>query len=158
MKRRILWFVVGALMLVGVVVFFLAWDAERAVRLIDNPTAILGGVISALGVVLAAVLPALLRVEKVTGLIRDNVQNGHKVPLRQEQDDRHEELMLVVTRLGSGIDNLSRRLDGQASDIRGIRKDIGRTLDWQEKANTALGSVEKRVREIEHHCCPEEYR
>ena len=50
---------------------------------------------------------------------RAQVENDHPTNLREESDARHGEVM-------HGIHRLDKQLEGVNSDIRGLRKDIGR--------------------------------
>ncbi len=64
----------------------------------------------------------LEHVKRDAAATREQVQNNHSTNFREELDERHAE----VTR---GQERIYRHLEGVSSDVRGIRKDIGRIDD-----------------------------
>lgn len=61
----------------------------------------------------------LEHVKRDAAITREQVQNSHTTNLREEQDERHQEVM-------RGIHRLDKQAEGTTADVRGIRKDIGR--------------------------------
>lgn len=71
---------------------------------------------------------------------RNQVENDHSTNLREEQDTRHRESMAAIRELRTHVD---RRFDATGSDIRGLRRDIGRLTDSDEH-------LEERIRDLEN--------
>lgn len=95
--------------------------------------------ISAMGLVLVALIGLVGRISvKVTrigkdaAVAREHVANDHfdaegnPINLRVEQDERHQELL---DRIDSVSTHTNQQFDGVRSDIRGIRRDVGRVTD-----------------------------
>lgn len=81
-------------------------------------------------------------IESKLEAVREQVQNSHETNLREEQDERHEE---VVKRL----DRLDGRLDGTARDIGRLdRRDILRVEETQE-IRRSLATVETKTAAID---------
>lgn len=60
---------------------------------------------------------------------RAQVENDHTTNLREEGDDRHRELV--------------HRLEGLASDIRGLRRDVGRLTDTDHDHEKRIDDLER---------------
>lgn len=102
----------------------------------------IGQTVSTLGVVASAVLPTMLSSRKDTAVIREQVQNSHQEPLRNDLDGKHDTVIEKLNRLEARIDS---RFEGVASDIRGIRRDVGRVSDQGLRTQDAIISLADRV-------------
>jgi hypothetical protein len=118
---------------------------------------VVGQALALLAVVAAGILPSLLQQQKsieetkrVTHIVRDEVQNSHDINFRDNVDSNHGEVVDLFRQLDAKFE---RRFDGMASDIRGVRKDIGRNTDQTDGLRTELRehrrSVNSKIDEIE---------
>lgn len=93
---------------------------------------LIGQTLALLGVVAAAFLPSLISTRKDAAVVRDQLENSHvdnpqRVSnVRENIDSNHIEILKRLDRFETRVD---RRFDGMASDIRGVRRDIGRHAD-----------------------------
>lgn len=88
------------------------------------------GIIIAIVAACGGVMVALLnRTRQHSKAIRDQVENDHSTNLRVEADDRHAELV--------------HRIEGIASDVRGIRRDLGRHADHLGRHEERLDYLER---------------
>ena len=81
----------------------------------------------------------ILAIQEDTRASRAQVENSHTTNLRVEQDDRHGEII-------ARFDKQDRRIGGIESDIRGLRKDIGRLDDKGEKLDERIHDLETNER------------
>jgi archaellum component FlaC len=95
--------------------------------------AIIVSLIVAVGGVLAAIFGRQL------GRIRRQVENSHSTNLRDDIDNQHREVMGQLGRVAD-------RLEGTASDIRGIRKDIGRLESKDDRLDDRIHELDKEMR------------
>jgi archaellum component FlaC len=93
--------------------------------------AIVVSLIVAVGGILAAILGRQL------GRIRKQVENSHSTNLRDDMDSQHREVMGQLGRVAD-------RLEGTASDIRGIRKDIGRLESKDDRLAKQIHDLEQK--------------
>lgn len=90
-------------------------------------TEILVAIVGTAGLILVALIGN--RARQHAKATRDQVENSHTTNLREEADDRHRELV--------------RRLEGVASDVRGIRRDLGRHTDHLTDHEKRLDLIER---------------
>ncbi len=168
-RNIILWVVIGAIIILGVIVLLSALgETKRGEPMIENPGTLIGGVITGLGGLMTLLLPLLLKVEKTQEAVKEQVENSHKKPdgspinLRDDLDTKpsqdyldevvdglkdhvEEHLSRVTDTLTRAIQSLDRRIEGSASDIRGMRRDIGRANDNIRENTAQIQEVSKTV-------------
>jgi hypothetical protein len=102
--------------------------------------------LTTLGLVAAAILPSLLGTRKDSAVVREQVENSHvtnpdKISnVRDDMDSKHEEIRDLIEK---HTERMEARFNGMASDIRGVRRDIGRSSD----AITELQTDHKHLRD-----------
>lgn len=71
-----------------------------------------------------------------TGQVKEQVTNAHNTNLRDDVDgaraesaQQHDAVMAQLDGLGRTIDVLAEQVAGTASDVRGMRRDIGRNTE-----------------------------
>lgn len=135
-RNAVLWTVAGAFALLGIIVFVAATgQTEKGEAIIENPGALFGIVITSLSSIMAILLPILLRAEKNTEIAKEQLQNEHKnadgtpLNIRDDLDDKHEVILTKLESLQGGVNMAIRLSEGNASDIRGMRRDVGRVQD-----------------------------
>jgi hypothetical protein len=95
-------------------------------------------IIAAIGAVAVAWIGRkLVTIQKDTKASREQVENSHNTNLRDDLDGRHGEVMRV-------LDRLYRQFEGMGSDIRGIRKDIGRLESSDDRLDERIHDLEKK--------------
>lgn len=91
---------------------------------------LIGQTLATMGLILAAILPSLLGTRKDTAVVREQVQNSHTKNQRDDMDDKHDVVVkLIDTKFESLYTRMDDKFQGVASDIRGVRKDLGRSAD-----------------------------
>lgn len=178
-RNSILWGVIGVIILMGTFVLLGALNDADGQPLVENPGALIGTLITTVGVMFSALLALVVRSEKTsdsmnkdTKAIRDQLENAHvedpgKVSnIRDDLDTKasKEDLRDVhisieqlvrdsIDDMGStllvAIASLDRRIEGSASDIRGVRKDVGAIRKKQDGLTERLDGVEGVVKK--HH-------
>lgn len=131
---------------------------------IDNPDGtpwlegtVIGQSLALLAVVTAAILPSLLAQQKsieetkrVAHVVRDEVQNSHTVNFRDNIDNNHSTVVDAIASLDRKFET---RFNGFASDLRGVRRDIGRNADNTDELRKELKehreAVDDKIDEIE---------
>jgi archaellum component FlaC len=102
--------------------------------------AIVVSLIVAVGGVLAAIFGRQIRLIRLdASASRRQVENSHPTNLRDDMDDQHREVMGQLGRVAD-------RLEGTASDIRGIRKDIGRLESKDDRLDDRIHELDKEMR------------
>lgn len=89
------WLLAASLVLVFLGVLIVLGTAERADGtpiLPEFGTAIVQ-MISSSGLVLAALLPVMVKLNRDTSVVREEVKNSHDSNFRVEQDERHDEIL-----------------------------------------------------------------
>lgn len=149
-RNAALWTVVVMFLLIGIIVFVSATgQTPKGESIIENPGALIGTVITGVGGLMAIILPAILKVEKNSEELKEQVKNDHKkadgtpLLLRDDLDDKHD---VVLARLdsidarfnliGDNVENIEEGVrlaiqlgQANASDVRGMRRDMGRLTD-----------------------------
>lgn len=64
------------------------------------------------------------------------VENSHDTNMREEGDDRHAQNLAILKHLVDSV-------DGVMSDMRGMRRDIGRLADADVKHDTRIRDIEQ---------------
>lgn len=72
---------------------------------------------------------AAKRAEAHAASANDQVTNHHDTNLREESDDRHDELMAALSEV--------------KGDVRGLRRDVGRLWDSDNKQNDRIIDLER---------------
>lgn len=131
-----LWIATGGVLFIGALVLVSAWgETPKGEALIENPGTLLGIAITALGGILVAILPAALRLERNSEEVKEQVQNAHKKPdgtplnLRDDLDDKHGEVLTQIRNVRQAVDLALELTQANASDVRGMRRDMGRVQD-----------------------------
>lgn len=159
-----------ALALFAVVVVIIAAGAVHVngKPLIENATGLLVQIIASAGLVLVAALPLLKRTERQAAsaavdasVAKEQTTNSHKTNLREELDERHEELvqlfksqggqiaLIVDTQRSHGDD-----IRGIKSDQRGIRRDIGRNSDMIVTMGETIADHTTKLHELDKRSAP----
>jgi len=142
-RNATLWTLAGSFALIGVIIVVSAWgQTPRGESIIENPGALIGGVIAGLGTLMGVIMPAVLRAERNSEELKEQVKNDHKkedgtpLLLRDDLDDKHEQVLhqiaLVTHTLKTVEGGLALAIElsrANAADVRGIRHDIGRLND-----------------------------
>lgn len=135
-RNTVLWTAAVALFAVGLIVFVSATgETKKGEALIENPGALIGIVFSSLATLMGILLPLLLRAEKSMDMVKENVQNDHKksdgspLYLRDDLDGKHDVILEKLGSLADGVAIAIRLSEGNAADIRGMRRDVGRVRD-----------------------------
>jgi len=129
--------VVGAVLTVLGLLWTSTLYDDRGNELLDGPTATV--LVALLGLVGTLLTLLLQRTREV----QHQVTNSHKENLRDDLDLKHREVLdrmerieaahrrhgTEITQLREDQQQTRADLSGQASDIRGIRRDVGRLLD-----------------------------
>jgi hypothetical protein len=106
--------------------------------------------LATLGLVAAAILPSLLGTRKDASVVREQVQNSHTINQRDDMDQKHD---IVVELVGKKFDDLFLRIDDRfsavASDIRGVRKDVGRGSDAITRLQTSQEKMAHNYHEVQ---------
>lgn len=154
-RRSIAWVLVVSAILVGLILVAstMVYKKDGDI-LIDNPTALIGGVIGSLGLVGAAMAPILLKMLDTTEVLKANVQNDHRdsdgnpLLMRDDLDDKHDEQMGGIVHLREDmfeirqtVDRIVKSVEGVQSDIRGMRRDVGRVQDKQDINSMAISKM-----------------
>ena len=102
--------------------------------------------IATAGLVLAAVLPALVsnrrqaaRAETAAVQAKKEITNGHSEHVRDQLDRQHAEAMKATDELRATFE---KRADRLASDMSGIRRDVGRLADAQAEQGKAIHTLQ----------------
>ncbi|GAA1736756.1 hypothetical protein [Microcella frigidaquae] len=102
--------------------------------------------IATVGIVLAAVLPAVIstrrsakRAESAAVQAKKEITNGHSEHVRDQLDRQHAEAMKATDELRSTFE---KRADRLASDMSGIRRDVGRLADAQAEQGKAIHTLQ----------------
>jgi hypothetical protein len=159
----------------GAIVILGALNDADGQPLLENPGALIGTLITTVGVMFSALLGLIVKSEKTsdetnkdTKAIRDQLENAHvedpskvsnirdDLDTKASKDDLRDVHISIeqlvrdsIEDMGStlliAITSLDRRIEGSASDIRGVRKDIGAVRKKQDGAIERLDRVEKVV-------------
>ena len=138
--------------------------------LVENATGLVVQIIASAGLVLVAALPLLKRTERQAaaaasdaasaaqdaGVAKEQTTNSHKTNLREELDERHEELVQLFKAQGGRIEHIAETqrthgddIRGIKSDQRGIRKDIGRNSDMIVTMGETVTEHTKRLHDLD---------
>jgi hypothetical protein len=160
-KRRIarnivLWVVAISVVLMGIVIVLGAAIYPKVGEpLIESPEALLGTIVTAVGGLLVVLLPMLLRSEQNSEVIRNEVKNSHSTNLRDDLDDNHtsivealKEILLKQSMSDTSIERLHELAGGTRSDVRGLRRDIGRLADGYAELGSRVLKVEQKHEEV----------
>jgi hypothetical protein len=147
-----LWTIVAVLIVVIGVALLSAVDDGAGNPWIENNIVV--QTLLTISAVAAIALPSLVSARKdvaetnrTTAIVRDQVQNSHTVNLRDDQDQKHD---VVVDLISQVIKIVDVKIEGVHSDIRGLRKDIGRNTDQIDRnasATSRLGDQFHEYRE-----------
>ncbi len=157
-NRTLLWSVLGVLGMLAVIVVLGTVDDANGDPLLDTPGAAFVQTIATAGLVAVAVLPLLRRTQKDAAeakqdaaVARDHVANDHidehgkPINFRVDVDDFRNEFREV---LGDFRRHTDSQFDGMRSDMRGIRRDVGRNTDGLEKTRARLDEHEEHSRKV----------
>lgn len=91
-----------------------------------------------------------------SALARDQVTNNHTSNMREENDERHQEILDLFAQAVVRVDLVAgtqveqtKRLDSMASDQRGMRKDVGRLSDSMVDLGRRQGQLGLQLHDIE---------
>lgn len=166
--------VAGVVAILGIIVVASAkMSLPNGEPLFSDPGTLIGTVITALGGTAAAALGVMKsfdkrteRVEKDTAIIKENVQNSHNTGLRDNLDTNHAEVLHAQALQSERIDGLEELMKtgmsdireavrhmtslhrDSASDVRGIRRDIGRNTDTTMETARRVTLIELEVAQV----------
>lgn len=75
---------------------------------------------------------------------RAQVENSHTTNLRVEQDERHAEIMQRFDLQDARSESQERQIVGLQKDVRGMRSDIGRLAEKDEKLDDRIHDLENK--------------
>lgn len=78
-------------------------------------------------------------------LARDQLQNNHSTNLREENDERHDEVMGTLTNLGGRVDDLADNLSKMSNLVLGILQDDTTTRQQAARRDQRLDRLEKLI-------------
>lgn len=146
-RSAVIWSAVVIIAGFGAVVVIVAFvQARPGEPYLENPGALVGTAITAIGGVLAAIVGTLSRTEKAAEAVKAQVLNGHgdAPPMRVEQDNRHDEYSRRFESLETGIFRIINGLEAAQADIRGLRRDVGRAAGRLDEHDRRLNAGERR--------------
>jgi hypothetical protein len=108
---------------------------------------IIGQTLATLGLVLAAVLPSLLGTRKDAAVVREQVQNSHTINQRDDMDQKHDSVVELISAFSARMDDKFQAVD---SNIRGVRKDVGRLADGHASMDERLRKQERVMHGVQH--------
>lgn len=86
--------------------------------------------LATLGLVAAAVVPLLVSTRRDASVVREQVQNSHTTNQRDDMDQKHQAVVDLVTEKFEALrSHMDQRFHDHGSDLRGVRKDVGRAVD-----------------------------
>jgi len=159
--HTLLWSVVGVLGMLAVIVLLGVIKGPDGQPLLD-PEGAFSQVIMTAGLIAVALIPTLRRTQKDAAaakedaaVAREHVANDHvddegkPINLRTDLDDFRTEMRdLVVDGLAAMREHTDTQFDGVRSDMRGIRRDVGRNTDGVERARIRQDAHEKYSRRV----------
>lgn len=102
------------------------------------------------GAIVVALIPVLISTRRHArnaatdaAEARYQVANDHTTNLREEGDERHQENTKLLNAVLTRVDELAERITGVKSDIRGIRRDVGRLADADRTHEDRIHELEK---------------
>lgn len=111
------------------------------------------GTTGILGAAWLAAWPKLREFAADIRTVRDQVQNSHTINLRDDVDGKHDETtgqnVQILEQLEGLRDLVERRFEGVSSDVRGVRRDIGRHSDHLRTHDEELKSLRAKERALE---------
>lgn len=145
----VLW-VAGAVVLAVVAILVLGTiETPDGDPIIKNPEALITQILITSGVIGAATLPLLIKTQRDAAAAKEQVSNDHSTNLRVEQDDRHNAVMSLFTEKFEEMrEHFNTQFDGVRSDMRGVRRDVGRNTDGLERTRNKLDKHLDESREI----------
>lgn len=145
----VLW-AAGAVVLAVVAILVLGEvDTPDGEPIIKNPEALITQILITAGVIGAATLPLLIKTQKDAAEAKQQVSNDHSTNLRVENDERHSHVVsLVVEKFDELTRHFNTQVDGVRSDIRGVRRDIGRNTDRLDESERRQ---ERHGRKLDEH-------
>lgn len=109
----------------------------------ETISAIVVGGLSSTAIVLAATLPVLISTRRKAAAAasdaagaRNQVENSHTKNFRDDHDDKHAEVLAAV-------DRVDRRVGNVESDLRGVRRDVGRLADAHARHDERIHDLEQ---------------
>lgn len=159
-NRTLLWSALAVVGMLAVIIVLGTIDDANGDPLLDTPGAAFVQTIATAGLVAAAVLPLLRRTQKDASaakadaaVAREHVANDHfdeegkPINMRVDLDDfRNEMRELITTQLAGLREHTDTQFDGIRSDMRGVRRDVGRNTDGVERTRVRLEAHERFTR------------
>lgn len=150
-RNAIIWTILGMAALIGIVTLISALGEDPAGDpLIASLDVLIGTLMTSFAGILMVLLPIALRFEAKsnrikadTASIKQEVKNSHPDNLRDDMDDKHAEVVLMIQRTNKAIGHAIELTMGTKKDIRGIRRDVGRVQDHLEDTDRKLRSIDE---------------
>lgn len=140
--------------LIGVIILISSIQAAAGgLPILENPGALIGGAISSLTILLGAVLPLLLRVERTGEAVHEHVANSHTkedgtpLYLRDDIDNLRREMRQGFLDVKSGIAHAIELSMANATDIRGIRRDVAEGRADRKELRDRVDDLEDTIEE-----------
>lgn len=153
--RTLRWVALGVGLVIVLIVVLGQVKIDGA-PVIDSPTTLLVQIVASAGIVAAAVVPTLRRAASDASVARDQTANSHKTNLREELDERHDEIIAAFRMTRGDVQRVletqhehTERMNRIQSDQRGIRRDVGRNMDMTLRLSDRVTGVEERMRVVE---------
>ena len=133
MVAVVLLWVVAAFVLLALLGAAVAWLWKRLSKLV-NAAEFFGSLPAQFKEVTQAIAEQGVVLERV----RAQVENDHQTNMREEQDERHDILDGKVDLIAEKLDAIDEKTDTAAMEIRGMKRDIGRQADRDERIEAKL--------------------
>lgn len=105
--------------------------------------------LATLGLVAAAVVPTLVSTRRDASVVREQVQNSHTINQRDDMDQKHDAITELVTQKFESLrSHMDVRFEAQGSDIRGVRRDVGRAADAVVNLQQGHAALKDDVRAV----------
>lgn len=145
-RNIIIWISVGTIGGIGVLIILggILLD-PKGEPIIDKPETLLGTIITAFSALMGILLPAILKAEKNTEEVKDEVAPAApeaEPSLRVAVTDAIKVVREEVAEVKNSVDDVQ-------ADVRGVRRDIGRVADAQNDASRERRELFRRVGGLE---------
>lgn len=124
--------IAGVLVAAGAVIWLGAQNDSDGAPLIENPGGVIVALFGGVTAILAIVLPQVLA-------IKHEVKNSHDTNMRDDLDDKHDAIIARIDKVFGAV----------SSDIRGLRRDVGRNTDRLDYVSRRLDNTTDRVDRLE---------
>lgn len=157
-RNVLIWTAVGTIGSVGILVVLggILLDPQGE-PIIEKPETLIGTIITAFSALMAILLPAVLKAESNSEAVKDQVApetppQAAPVPsMRVVVTEAIQQVSEELAEVKLQVEDVKDTVDGTQSDLRGIRRDVGRVADGlrdstvdRRQLNERLGQVERK--------------